>query len=77
MQRHFSNRGEALAEVAAAKMMTHRTALPKSVFRNRRRNRATAEQWRARVVESIHSTSSPKKKEPREGGTPGVGPLEF
>lgn len=36
MQRHFSNRGEALAEVAAVKMMTHRMPVAKSSQRRSR-----------------------------------------
>lgn len=77
MQRHFSNRGEALAEVAAAKMMAHRTALPRPVFPNLCGKGVTPGQWKPRVTESIHPTNSPKKRETRERGKSGVGLPEF
>ena len=64
MQRHFSNRGEALAEVAAVKTMTHRMPLAKSVFPSRRRKGVTLGQWQAQVPEGIGSTSPSKKREP-------------
>ena len=47
MRRHFSNRGEALAEVAAAKMMTHRTTK-----NNVRLRQPAQEERRAWAVES-------------------------
>jgi len=77
MQRHFSSRGEALAEVAAAKMMTHRTPLAKSVFPNPRGRGGTPGQWKPRVAEAIQPTSSPKKRGTGESGKSGVGRLEF
>ncbi len=58
MQRHFSNRGEALAEVAAAKMMTHRTTMTKSAFPNQRRSGMAPGQWKARLPEAIRSTGA-------------------
>jgi hypothetical protein len=64
MQRHFSNRGEALAEVAAAKMMTHRTPPLKSVFPNQRGRGVTPGPWRARVPGAIFPESSPRKTKP-------------
>jgi len=64
MRRHFSSRGEALAEVAAAKMTTHRMPLAKSVFPSRRRKGVTPGQWQAQVPEGIGSTSPSKKREP-------------
>jgi len=77
MQRHFSNRGEAVAEVAAAKLMAHRTPLAKCVFPNQRGRGVTPGQWKPRVAEAIHPTSSPKKRETKENGKSGVGPPEF
>jgi len=65
MQRHFSNRGERLAEVAAAKMMAHRTPAAKSVFSNQRGKGVTPGQWQSRVAEAIRPTSAPKAKEPK------------
>ena len=49
MQRHFSSRSQALAEVAAAKMMTHRTPLTKSVSPNQRGWGVMPGQWKARL----------------------------
>jgi|PeaSoiMetatran63_FD_contig_51_3563017_length_772_multi_9_in_0_out_0_3 hypothetical protein len=65
MQRHFSNRGEALAELAAAKMMTHRTALAKSVSSNQRERGVKPGQWKARLPEATFPKCSPKKREPK------------
>lgn len=72
MQRHFSNRGEALAEVAAAKMMAHRMPVAKS---SQRRSSLTPEQWKTRVPELIPRTSVTNKQEP--SGKSVVGPPEF
>ena len=77
MQRHFSNRGEALAEVAAAKMMTHRTTMTKSAFPNQRGRDVTLAQWKARLPEAILPTSSPSKKESKEVGKSGAGSPEL
>ena len=72
MQRHFSNRGEALAEVAAAKMMTHRTAKTAYAFPNQRGRGVTPGQWKARLPEATLPKSSPSKKESKEGRKSGV-----
>ncbi len=77
MQRHFSNRGEALAEVAAAKMMTHRTTMTKSALPNQRRRGMAPGQWKARLPEATLPTSSPSKKESKEGGKSGAGSAEL
>jgi hypothetical protein len=45
MQRHFSNRGEALAEAAAAKMMAGRHPTSKSVLVPRSGKRPTLGPW--------------------------------
>lgn len=74
MQRHFSNRGEALAEVAAAKMMTHRMPVAKS---SQRGSRITPGNWKTRVPESISAMSATKKREVKEGGKSGVAPPEL
>jgi hypothetical protein len=77
MQRQFSNRGEALAEVAAAKMMTHRTARTKPVFPNQRGRGVTPGQWKARLPEATFPKSSPSKRKSKESGKSSVGPPEF
>jgi hypothetical protein len=61
MQRHFSNRGEALAEVAAAKTFTHRTTWTKSAFPNQRGRGFAPEQWKPRPPEATIPKSSPSK----------------
>lgn len=68
MQRHFSNRGEPLAEVAAAKMMAHRGPLAKSLLPNQRGGGVTRGGWKARVPEAIRPSSSPKVREPQDEG---------
>jgi len=77
MQRHFSNRGEALAEVAAVKTMTHRMPLAKSVFPSQRGRGVTPGPWKARVREAIFPESSPRKGESKDSGKSVVAPLEF
>lgn len=75
MQRHFSNRGGALTEVAATKMMAHRTPPIKSVFPNQRRRSVTPGQWKPRVAEAVHPTGSPKERVARELKSD-IGPLK-
>jgi hypothetical protein len=77
MQRHFSNRGEALAEVAAAKMMTHRTTMTRSTFPNQRGRGIAPGQWKARLPKGTLPKSSPSKKEWKEGGKSGAGSPEL
>ncbi|MBZ5599633.1 MAG: hypothetical protein LAN83_15085 [Acidobacteriia bacterium] len=60
MQRHFSNRGEALAEMAAAKMMAGRKSPTKSGLTGQR---MMPGQWRAPVVEVIRPGRPVTKKE--------------
>jgi hypothetical protein len=74
MQRHFSNRGEALPELAAAKMMAHRMPEAKS---RQRGNSVTSGQWKTRVPESILTTTPTKKREPKEADKSGTGPPKF
>ena len=76
MQRHFSNRGEAVSEVAAAKMTAHRMSA-QSVFPNRRRRGVMPGQWQTPAPGAIHATSKAKKGEQKDSGGPGVGPPEF
>lgn len=64
MQRHFSNRGEALAEMAAAKMMAHRIPIASS---GERRSSITPGQWKRRDPE-IDSPSPYKEKKKIGGG---------
>ena len=63
MQRHFSNRGEALSEVAAAKIRAHRISKPDS---SQRRTRFTPERWPTRVAPSFLESEKRKPKEKRE-----------
>jgi len=72
MQRHFSNRGEAVAEVAAAKMMAHHRPGAKS---SQRGTRLTPAQWKIRVPDSI--PVMPRKKGPKESDQSQASPLEF
>jgi hypothetical protein len=74
MQRHFSNRGEALAEVAAAKMMAHRMPAGKS---NQRKSNFTPEQWKTPVLELIPVTDRKRTKEPKQEGKSSLGPPGF
>ena len=45
MQRHFSNRGEALAEVTAARMMARKQGLGKQPFMTRSRPGGPLAEW--------------------------------
>jgi len=73
MQRHFSNRGEALAGMAAAKMLAHRTPIAKS---SQRRSRARPRPWKRRVPE-IDFPGAGKEAGRKESGKPRVAPPEF
>jgi hypothetical protein len=61
MQRHFSNRGEALAEVAAAKMRAGRQPLTKSGLAKPSGPSAAAGPWQS-PVEVIRPGRAPKKE---------------
>jgi hypothetical protein len=74
MQRHFSNRGEALAEVAAAKMTAHQIPIAKF---SQEGSRVKPEQWKTRVPELIPVTDRTRKKEPKQEGKSGLGPPQF
>ncbi len=57
MQRHFSNRGERLAEVTAARTLASRKSAKSEMMREGRR--APAEEWFSHAAEPL---SRPKKK---------------
>lgn len=74
MQRHFSNRGEALAEMAAAKMMAGRKSPTKSGFADQR---MTPGQWRSPTVEVIRPARPVTKKESKPRVKSVLGPPEL
>lgn len=61
MQRHFSNRGEALAEVAAGKTMTHRMPPTKAGLPSQRGRDVTTGQWKPRGPEEIRALTVRKR----------------
>ena len=64
MQRHFSSRGEALAEVTAARVLARRKAHLASPFADRAGGRFTSERWFSHPAESIRLPKRvPKRKE--------------
>jgi len=68
MQRHFSNRGEALAEVTAARMLRGKKRLAKSAVVAQPGRRANLGQW---FSQPLKTTSRPKRKQPdRSEDTP-------
>ena len=77
MQRHFSNRGEALSEAAAAKMIAYRIPRANSAFSNQRATRVMPGQHETRIPETIRTVTATKKKGPKKSGKPGVGSPEF
>lgn len=62
MKRHFSNRGEALAEVTAGRGRADRKASLRTAFMTQGDRRATPERWFSRPLEI---TNRPKGKQPR------------
>jgi len=54
MKRHFSNRGEALAEVAAARSLTERKTSSKTIFRTKVDRRAKSQSWFPQSVEVLN-----------------------
>jgi hypothetical protein len=60
MQRHFSNRGEALAEVTAARVLARRKAPVNSSFTARTGGRFPFEQW---FMKPAVTTQRPKTKQ--------------
>jgi len=77
MQRHFSNRGEALAEATAAKTLAGRKPLEKFMSATRSGKRTTAGQWPAPVIEVASPARPTKKKERHVSGKSNLGPPEF
>ncbi|HYL12012.1 MAG TPA: hypothetical protein VEV41_03200 [Terriglobales bacterium] len=77
MRRHFSNRGEALAEATAAKTLASRKPLGKFTSAARSGKRVTAEQWPTQLVEVVAPTRPTKKKEWHVSGKSDLGPPEF
>jgi hypothetical protein len=59
VQRQFSNRGEALAEVTAARMLARCKAQVNSAFTARASGRSAPEQWFSHPVETVRQS---KKK---------------
>jgi len=59
MKRHFSNRGEALSEVTAARSLTHRKTLMKVAFRSQVDSRARSQPW---FPQPLEIPSRPKRK---------------
>jgi len=65
MQRHFSNRGEALAELTAARMLAGRKRPRKSEFGTQAVRQATTKQW---FSQSLATTPRPKRKQANLNG---------
>ena len=63
MQRHFSNRGEALAEMTAARMLAGQKRSGRSAFSTQAGRRVTSKQWFSQPVETTHR---PKRKQPKQ-----------
>jgi len=63
MQRQFSNRGEALAEVTAARMLARRQQSAKSAFAAQGGRPARADQW---FLKPSVMTQRSKTKQPRQ-----------
>ena len=62
MQRHFSNRGEALAEVTAARMLARRKRSAQSPAPAQGARQIKAEQW---FTKPAQLTQRPKKTQPK------------
>jgi hypothetical protein len=62
MQRQFSNRGEALAEVTAARMLARRKRCAGSAFTTQGGRQGKAERWFTKPAEV---TQHPKVKPPK------------
>jgi len=71
MQRHFSNRGEALAEVTAARMLGRRKRSPQSAFTTQPRRGTRSEVWFARPEEATPSRR--KKQDNAKTAPPSLG----
>ena len=62
MKRHFSNRGEALSEVTATRVLASRKGSVKASFMTQADRRTNAPFWSLKRVEI---RNSPRKKQPR------------
>jgi protein archease len=62
MQRHFSNRGEALAESAAAKVKTHRSPSSKTAPAGRSGRRVLPEPWQQKAPKATNPVVAGNKK---------------
>lgn len=68
MQRHFSNRGEALAEVTAARMLASRGRSKQSRSIAQLGRQAKPQEW---FTKRLETTLKPKRKQPtRDVGIP-------
>jgi hypothetical protein len=74
MQRHFSARGEALAEAAAGKMMAGRKPSTKCTQSGRR---VTSGQWQPKAPELIRPTRPTKKSKSKASDKSVLGPPEL
>jgi hypothetical protein len=62
MQRHFSNRGEALPEVTAARMLVGRGRFAQSARTAQGGRQAKSEQW---FTKPTATTKQPKARQPK------------
>jgi len=62
MKRHFSNRGEALAEVTAARVLAHRKGSVKTSFVTQAGPRSSVPFWSSQRKEVTHH---PQRRQPR------------
>lgn len=62
MKRHFSNRGEALPEVTAARVLAHRKGSVKTSFVTQTDPQTSAPFWSSQRKEV---TNPPKRRQPR------------
>ena len=61
MKRHFSNRGEALSEVTAARVLVNRKASAKASFRAQTDRRIESPFW---SLQRVEVRNPPKKRRP-------------
>jgi hypothetical protein len=77
MQRHFSNRGEALAEAAAGKMMAGRRPTAKFMVAAQSGRRVISGQWRPQAPELIRRTRPTKKSKSKARNESILGPPQL
>jgi hypothetical protein len=66
MQRHFSNRGEAHAEVTAARMLAGKRGFEKVALRRQLERGGSAQQWLSQATEKPHRAKKPQLKLSKE-----------